>query len=111
RLPASTPAARALGLGEVALGATALVVGTWAAGLVAAAYLAFALLMARLVLLGDAAPSCGCFGRLSARPTWVHVSADAGAAAVAAAGALSGVPGLVDALGEPPFGGAVLVGF
>jgi hypothetical protein len=111
RLPRSPWAGRALGLGEVLLGGTTLAVGGWAAGAVAALYLGFAAVMARLVLLGDEAPSCGCFGRLSARPTWVHVAADAGAALVAGVGAAQGVPGLVEALGEPPLAGLPLLGF
>jgi len=38
-------------------------------GVVAALFLAFALITLRLVRLGDAAASCGCFGRLSSRPS------------------------------------------
>lgn len=110
-LPRSPALGRALGLVEVALGVAALVLGTWAAAGVAAAYLLFTAMMARLVLLGDDAPSCGCFGRLSAKPTWVHVAADAGAALVAGTAAATGVPGLGEVLGDTPLGGAVLVGF
>jgi hypothetical protein len=99
RVPAG--AARAMGVVELVVGvAAALVGGPVLAGLVAVAYLTFAVVAARLVRLGDAAASCGCFGRLSSRATSLHVAADLVAAGVAVAAAVTGTSGAIGALEE-----------
>lgn len=100
-LPVPATLARAMGVVELALGvAAALLGGPVLAGSVALAFLVFAVVAARLVALGDAAASCGCFGRLSSRATGVHVAADLVAGLVASAAVLTGAPGAVGALQE-----------
>jgi len=102
---------RALGLVEIVAGVAAIALRGGAALGVAVLYAAFALLMLRLVLLGDAAPSCGCFGVRSARPSWVHVAADAVAASVAAAAVATSAPALADVLADQPALGLPYVAF
>lgn len=111
RLPSSQAASRGVGLVEVVLGTLALAAGTWAMAFVAVTYLVFTAMMTRLVLLGDDAPSCGCFGRLSAEPTWVHVGADAAGAVIAAAAAVAWTPGLAESLGGPVGETLLVLGF
>ena len=78
-----------IGALEAAAGVAALLVGgpaVWAVGLL---YAAFALVVLRAVLAG--ADSCGCFGRLDAPPSLIHVVGNLVLAAVSfgAAGAAS----------------------
>lgn len=111
-LPASLGLARVSGAVEVVVGTAAVLVGGRVlAGVVAVLFVAFTLAMVVLVRQGEAASSCGCFGKLSSRPTAVHLAADAIAAAVALAAAITGVPGLVTAMGEVPLAGIPLVAF
>jgi hypothetical protein len=98
-LPGGAVAARAVGVVEVALGIGGLAVGgPWFAAGVAAAYAAFAVVVA-LARRRDL-PTCGCFGAASAPPSVVHVVVNSVSAVVAAvAAATSPVPaadGLAD---------------
>ena len=88
---------RLLGCAEVAAGIGALVVGGPAAWAVALLYLAFAVVVSRAVLAG--AESCGCFGRLDAPPSLIHVAANLVMAAVsfAAVGADAPIPTIMQA--------------
>jgi hypothetical protein len=87
RLPASTAAARALGIVEIALGtATGLTGNAVLIGLVALAYAAFTAFVVRALATGGAVASCGCVGRPDTPPTATHLVVTAGLA-VAAAGA------------------------
>jgi hypothetical protein len=105
-LPGSFGVVRLVGGVEVVAGlATFLAGGPVATGVVAALFLAFALITLRLVRLGDAAASCGCFGRLSSRPSPIHVGVDAIAALVAGAGAVTGTPGFVQLRPDLPAAG------
>ncbi len=105
-LPASPVLVRFVGAVEIAAGATAFLVGgPVATGTVAVLFTAFTLITLRLVRLGDAAASCGCFGRLSSRPSLVHVGVDAVAAGVAAVGAVTGTPGFVELQPDLPGAG------
>ena len=94
-LPARRGLVRALAVGEVALGLALIVVGTaWLAALGAVVFMVFTGISARLLALGDAAASCGCFGAQSARPSALHVVIDGAAVVVLGLAALLGLPGL-----------------
>jgi hypothetical protein len=100
-LPGRRSLVRLLAVGEVALGVALVLVGTvWLAALGAAVFLVFTGISFRLLTLGDGAASCGCFGAQSARPSILHVIIDGAAAAVLAAAALLGLPGLVTHWGD-----------
>jgi hypothetical protein len=93
-LPAPPVAVRAVGVVEVSVGVGAtLLGGPVLTGALAVLYAVFAAVTARLVRLGDRAADCGCFGRLSSAAGPGHVVANAAAAAVALAGAVTGTPG------------------
>ena len=102
---------RTLGGGEVVAGAGAL----WLGGPVAASavgllYAAFALAVLRALLIG--AESCGCFGRLDAPPSRVHVLGNLALAAVSfvAAGAdTAPVQAIAQSISDRPAVGAALV--
>ena len=64
--------ARALGLAEITLGITTLLTDVAAFRVVVGVlYVVFALAVWRAISVG--ATSCGCFGRVDAPPTWLHV--------------------------------------
>jgi len=85
--PLARPAlVRAAGLGEVAIGGAAVLLGNrWTLALLAATYLAFLALSLRLATTGSGAP-CGCFGRADAPVGAGHVVLNAVAVAAAAVG-------------------------
>jgi hypothetical protein len=84
--------ARLSGPIEIALGAVALLSGSrLAAGAVGAAFLVFTLMVGAL-LRGGVSASCGCFGRLSARPSAVHLATNAAMALVAIGAVAVDVP-------------------
>ena len=106
---ARTPVVRLVGASEAAAGVAALFLGGAAAWAVGLLYAAFALVVLRAVLAG--ADSCGCFGRLDAPPSLIHVVGDLVLAAVSfgAAGAPSPpIPAVVQAMGDSPVVGAAL---
>ena len=106
---ARTPVVRLAGASEAAIGVAALFVGgaaAWAVGLV---YAVFAAVVLRGFLAG--AGSCGCFGRLDAPPSLIHVVGNLVLAAVSfgAAGAPSPpIPAVVQAMSDNPAVGAAL---
>lgn len=106
---APTPLVRLVGGSEVAIGVAALLVGgplAWAVGLL---YASFAVIVLRAVLAQ--ARSCGCFGRLEAPPSWVHVGGNLALAAVSFVAAATGrapVPAIVQEIGDSPVVGAAL---
>lgn len=108
-LRAPAPLVRLVGGSEVAIGAAALLVGgplTWAVGLL---YALFAVVVLRAVL--SEARSCGCFGRLDAPPSWVHVGGNLALAAVSFVAAAAGsapVPAVVQQFSDSPVVGAAL---
>ncbi|MCY3648391.1 MAG: hypothetical protein F4Y99_00950 [Acidimicrobiaceae bacterium] len=101
---------RILGGGEVVAGVGAL----WLGGPVAASavgllYAAFALAVLRALLTG--AESCGCFGRLDAPPSRVHVLGNlalAGVSFVAAGADVAPVQAIVQSISDRPAYGAAL---
>ena len=101
---------RLLGGAEVAAGAGALWLGgPFAASAVGLLYGAFALVVLRALLAG--AESCGCFGRLDAPPSLIHVLANLALAAASfgAAGAHGPpIPTIVQALVDSPAAGTAL---
>ena len=102
-------AVRLIGVLEAAAGIAALIAGGLAAWIVGLLYAAFALVVLRAVLSG--ADSCGCFGRLDAPPSPIHVAGNLTLAAMSfiAAGAASPPVGaLVQAAGESPATGVAL---
>ncbi|SHG17658.1 hypothetical protein SAMN05443575_1585 [Jatrophihabitans endophyticus] len=112
RRPLLRVAARLVGVGEVAVGVVVLAVGGRpAAVLLAAAYLVFAAVAARLATAADPV-SCGCFGRSDAPVGVPHVVLDLAAAAVAIAAIGAGLPaggGLFDDGAAVAVGGPLLV--
>ena len=106
---ARTPVVRLVGASEAATGVAALFLGgaaSWAVGLL---YAVFAVVVLRALLAG--AGSCGCFGRLDAPPSLIHVVGNLVLAAVSfgAAGASSPpIPAVVQAMGDSPAAGAAL---
>lgn len=106
---APTPLVRLVGASEAAVGIAALLVGgpaAWAVGLL---YASFAAIVLRAVLVK--AGSCGCFGRLDAPPSRVHVLGNLALAAVsfAAAGTdAAPVQAVAQSISDHPAVGAVL---
>jgi hypothetical protein len=102
--------ARVLGVAELAVAAFALGWGSrLSAALLTAAFLAFAVVAARLLAVA-AGSDCGCFGQVSSpvRPT--HVAGNLIAAAIAAAG-IAWPPGnAAHVLADQPWGAVPFVG-
>jgi hypothetical protein len=104
-LPGSDGVVRALATVEVAVGTGALISpGPLTGVLLALAYLAFAVVIAGLVRLGEGSVPCGCFGAGSFSATRAHAGFDLVAAAVALAGALDPPLGPLDWFGDPLIG-------
>ena len=100
---------RLIGTLEAAAGTAALLAGGPSAWIVGLVYAAFALVVLRAVLAG--ADSCGCFGRLDAPPSVIHVAGNLTLAAmsfVAAGAASPPVGAVVQAVGESPGTGVAL---
>ncbi len=88
-LPGTRTVVRAFAVGEVVLGAWALVApGRLVAGLVAAAYLVFTGFVGLVLARGGILGSCGCFGKPDTPATRTHLVLTAAAAATALAVAL-----------------------
>ena len=106
---APIPLVQLVGGLEVAIGVAALVVGgpfAWAVGLI---YASFAVIVLRAVLAD--ARSCGCFGRLDAPPSWVHVGGNLALAAVSLVAAAAGrapVPAILQEISDRPVVGVAL---
>ena len=106
---ARTSWARLVGGAEAAAGLAALFLGgpaAWAVGLL---YTVFAVVVLRALLAG--AGSCGCFGRLDAPPSRIHILGNLvlAAASFAAAGASSPpVPAIAELVSSRPFAGVTL---
>lgn len=105
-LPIPLVLVRALGVGEVALGAGALVSGVPAlAALVGVAYLAFAGFVVVAIHAGGAVSSCGCFGEVETPPSAAHVVLNTALAAVALTTAATSAPSLAGTLSRQPAAG------
>ena len=95
---ARTPVVRLVGASEAVAGVAALFLGGTAAWAVGLLYAAFALVVLRAVLAG--ADSCGCFGRLDAPPSLIHVVGNLVLAAVSFAAAGAPSPPIMQAMGD-----------
>ena len=95
---------------EVTVGLVAVVVGGRAvAAAVAVLYGVFA--VAVVLARRAGAPSCGCFGAVSAPPSAVHAVVNVASALVAAAAAALGAPSLLDVLRAQPLVGLPFLTF
>jgi hypothetical protein len=110
-LPASELVARSLGVAEVLIAVTAIVVGgPVATGLVALSYLGFAWFARRLDDRTRGAAPCGCFGASSAPVGTLHVVINLLIAAGVAIAAFDAPGSIWDAAGDTPWGGIAFVG-
>jgi len=101
--------ARAVGLAELSAAVVVLATGgRFAAGLLAALYLGFLLVAARMRSVA-AGTSCGCFGAASAPVGRSHLVVCASAVVTAGAGLVAPPAGVVDLVGAAPGTGAVLL--
>ena len=89
---------RLIGALEAAAGVAALVVGGPASWIVGLLYGVFALVVLRAVLAG--AESCGCFGRLDAPPSLIHVFGNLALAAVSLGAAGAGGEPIVRSMAQ-----------
>ena len=107
---ARTPVVRLVGASEAAAGVAALFLGGAAAWAVGLLYAVFAAVVLRALLAG--AGSCGCFGRLDAPPSRIHVLGNLVLAGVSFAAAGAPSPPIrqvmVQAMGDSPAVGAAL---
>ena len=109
-LPRRTGIAVGLGAVETGVGLAALAVGgPVPAAMTGALYVGFTVAVVRGLLVG--APSCGCFGRTDAPPSWVHVIGNLTFAIVSFVAVAGPTP--ADVMNDQPAGGlpfVVLVG-
>ena len=107
---ARTPVVRLVGASEAAIGVAALFLGGAAAWAVGLLYAVFAAVVLRAFLAG--AGSCGCFGRLDAPPSLIHVVGNLVLAAVSFGAAGAPSPPIrqvmVQAMSDNPAVGAAL---
>lgn len=109
-LPDGAWGVKAIGGVEIAGAILGLVLGGWAAGIVAVTYLGFALFVANALLREIPIQSCGCFGRTDTPPTWSHLVFNLASAAAAVGVAVTGtVP--VDLFIDQPLLGIPYLGF
>jgi hypothetical protein len=111
-VPAPGAVARLSGPIEIVVAALALLKGGWLSAIpVAVAYLLFVAIVT-VQLHHDDTGSCGCFGRLSARPAGVHLVTNAGLALMAVIAVAADPPGLATLVetADPLLDGVVLVG-
>jgi hypothetical protein len=110
-LPASAPAARALGAAEVLIALAALAVGgPIATALVAVSYLGFAWFARRLERMTRGAAPCGCFGASSAPVGTLHVIINLVIAVGVALAAIDAPGPIWEAAADTPWAGVPFVG-
>lgn len=101
-VPVPGSVARAVGVAESAVGLAALGIGgPVAAALTGGFYVAFVAVVVRAI--GAGASSCGCFGRVDAPPSWLHVAGNSVFAATSFV-AIAGDP-VLDVMDGQPAGG------
>lgn len=95
-----------IGIGEALVGLLALVIGgPVLAAATGALYVGFVLVVWRALAAG--ATSCGCFGRVDAPPSWIHILGNSVFAAVSFVAIAGDAP--VDVMDTQPAGGAGFV--
>lgn len=100
-------AVEALGIAEIAVGATALGFGNrGTAALVAAAFVAFAGFAVRLLRVNRGNADCGCFGLATAPVHPIHIGVNVVAAGLAIAAAVQPPGSVLDVPGHQPWVGA-----
>ena len=105
-LPSGRWVSRLLGLAELAIAATALVVaGRLGAALVALAFLGFAGFSALLLTRSRGKASCGCFGGVDSPITRIHVVLNIVLAAAVAACIANPVPSVTATAADTPWAG------
>jgi hypothetical protein len=110
RLPAQPLLVRAVAAVEVALGVTAVLLGSRAtAVLVALSYAAFTGFVVLARARGGVLASCGCFGRADTPPTVTHALVTAGFALVASAVAVRPLAPVVELVPASPGAGVPLL--
>ncbi|MDP9073465.1 MAG: hypothetical protein M3N98_04670 [Actinomycetota bacterium] len=110
RLPAAAVLVRLLATFEVAVGASAIVIGNrLTAVLLAASYLGFTGFVLVAMARGGALSSCGCFGTPDTPPTVMHVVVTLAASAVACAAIAHPVGHVLDRLTGQPLAGLPFV--
>jgi Methylamine utilisation protein MauE len=101
-VPVGERSARGIGAVESAVGIAALGTGgAVTAAVTGAFYVAFVAVVVRAI--GAGATSCGCFGRVDAPPSWIHVVGNAVLAGVSFT-AIAGDP-VIDVMDDQPAGG------
>jgi hypothetical protein len=105
-LPSTRKAVRVLGAVELTAAIAGVVLGSWAALLVAAAYAGLAVVSLRLLARAPDTP-CGCLGAPNAPASRAHIAVNISAACVAGLAAFGGSP--LSVLGSQPLGGVPFV--
>jgi hypothetical protein len=101
-MPVPGPVARVVGVAESTVGLVALGIGgPVPAALTGCFYVAFVAVVVRAI--GAGASSCGCFGRVDAPPSWLHVAGNSVFAATSFA-AMAG-DSVLDVMDGQPAGG------
>jgi hypothetical protein len=109
-LPGGAWAALLLGVIEIFAALAGIVIGGWAAFLVAAIYLGFAGFVAIALVRRLPIQSCGCFGKVDTPPTWSHIVFNFISAAVAG-GIAVGSSAPIDLLFDQSLLGLPYLGF
>jgi hypothetical protein len=109
-LPGVAWAALLLGVIEIFAALAGIVIGGWAAFLVAAIYLGFAGFVAIALVRRLPIQSCGCFGKVDTPPTWSHIVFNFISAAVAG-GIAVGSSAPIDLLFDQSLLGLPYLGF
>lgn len=105
-VPGGAVVAIAIGVVESGVGVAALAVGgPLLACAVGSLYVAFTLVVVRAMSAG--ATSCGCFGRVDAPPSWIHVVGNLALAAVSFVAIAGDTP--IEVMDGQPAGGAGFV--
>jgi uncharacterized membrane protein YphA (DoxX/SURF4 family) len=109
-IPAGHGAVRALAVGEIVLGSSAILTGApIAAAAVAAVYLGFAGFVAASLRSGRMVQTCGCFGSPDVPATRGHVAINVACAAVGLAAAATTPASLSEVLDEGPAGATLVL--
>ena len=111
-LPSSRGVVTSLAVGEIVVGASALVLtSSLVTAAVAVFYSGFALFVVVAILRNLPLQSCGCFGTSDTPPGWLHVAVNVSAVATAVVLTAGGGADLFGLLADQPAAGIPYVGF